>query len=505
MEKLLNRFKSFYAPNLLWGAIVAVGIILRLRQYLANRSLWVDEAGLALNIVNRTFGGLTLPLDYNQGAPIGFLFIEKLIILVLGNHDYILRLFPILSGVLSVCLMYLVASEHFGKSGLFAALLFSISASMVYFSSELKQYSSDVMFALLLTYLGTLCLKQEQAARNFILLGLVGIFSIWVSHPAAFILAGIGLLLLVEKLCQKAYSQVTWTLGVGAVWGLTFLMTYIVSLRHLIDNQFLKDYWQSHYMPLPPWAYPDWYKVVFTSLLTNISPNFGKAYLIWGCFVLILIGIASLFLRNWKIALLVTSPFLMASVASAMQRYPLSGRFMHFLFPFVALLIAEGLGRIYSISIKLNRQVAIFVYGALVIVILWMPTTTALQNVLRPPMGEDIKPVLAYIQSNVRENDTIYVHSGSVPPFKYYSSFYELKTDNILVPEKSGSVKRFLTDVEDLKGRTRVWFIFSHVTGCDNCQGDELEYHIQLLDKHGIQQDSFRASGAAGYLYDLNP
>ena len=215
MKKILNRLKSFYTPDFLWGLLIAVGIVLRLRQYFVNRSLWVDEAMLAFNIVNRTFGALTLPLDFNQGAPIGFLFIEKFIILVLGNHDYILRLFPIFSGVLSIYLIYRIASEHFGKSGMFAVLLFSISTSIIYYSSELKQYSSDVMFALLLTYLSTLCLKQEAHILNFILLGIAGIFSVWVSHPSTFILAGIGLILVVEKILKKAYSQIPWILSIG--------------------------------------------------------------------------------------------------------------------------------------------------------------------------------------------------------------------------------------------------------------------------------------------------
>ena len=70
--------------------IIFVGIFLRVWQYAVNRSLWFDEALLALNIVNRTFIGLTQPLDYNQGAPIGFLIIEKVIIQLIGNKDYFL-------------------------------------------------------------------------------------------------------------------------------------------------------------------------------------------------------------------------------------------------------------------------------------------------------------------------------------------------------------------------------------------------------------------------------
>ncbi|MDE5108199.1 MAG: hypothetical protein O4808_14405, partial [Trichodesmium sp. St17_bin3_1_1] len=57
--------------------IIAFGVALRLIQYLSNRSLWADEAVLALNIVNRSYLELMQPLDYDQGAPIGFLIVEK--------------------------------------------------------------------------------------------------------------------------------------------------------------------------------------------------------------------------------------------------------------------------------------------------------------------------------------------------------------------------------------------------------------------------------------------
>ena len=78
------------------AALLLLGALLRLRQYLTGRSLWVDEAMLALNIVNRDFWGLLQPLDYDQGAPIGFLLVEKLFNSILGKHEFVLRLFPLL-------------------------------------------------------------------------------------------------------------------------------------------------------------------------------------------------------------------------------------------------------------------------------------------------------------------------------------------------------------------------------------------------------------------------
>ncbi|HEY9153183.1 MAG TPA: glycosyltransferase family 39 protein, partial [Anaerolineales bacterium] len=153
MTTIWKRLKLWIKPDYIGWLLVVLGVVLRLRQYLADRSLWHDEANLAINLVNRTFSGLTLPLDYQQGAPIGFLFIEKSILLLLGNKDYILRSFPLFSGLLSLILIRLIVRRYFGATGLFAVLIFAISWPLIYYSSELKQYSSDAMFALLLIYL----------------------------------------------------------------------------------------------------------------------------------------------------------------------------------------------------------------------------------------------------------------------------------------------------------------------------------------------------------------
>jgi asparagine N-glycosylation enzyme membrane subunit Stt3 len=63
---------------------------------------------LALNIVNRGFADLFKPLEYDQGAPIGFLLVEKIFNLFLGRNEYALRLFPLILGLLSLWLFYLL-------------------------------------------------------------------------------------------------------------------------------------------------------------------------------------------------------------------------------------------------------------------------------------------------------------------------------------------------------------------------------------------------------------
>src|SRR5512145_598794 len=112
MQQLPGRIIQQIETVYLWWAIVVIGVILRVRQYFSGRSLWGDEAAIAFNLAQRSFVDLTRPLDYEQGAPIGFLFTEKLLILVFGNIDQVMRLFPLFSGILAVYLFYRIARSH---------------------------------------------------------------------------------------------------------------------------------------------------------------------------------------------------------------------------------------------------------------------------------------------------------------------------------------------------------------------------------------------------------
>ena len=53
---------------LAWG-LVALGIVIRLRMYLADRSLWRDEAALALNLIHRSFADLSNRLTTTRARP----------------------------------------------------------------------------------------------------------------------------------------------------------------------------------------------------------------------------------------------------------------------------------------------------------------------------------------------------------------------------------------------------------------------------------------------------
>lgn len=78
----------------LWSSSVLAGVLLRYVNFHAARSLWLDEAMLALNVAARSFPELLRPLDYNQIAPPLFLWIERLAVLAGGTSEKALRAWP---------------------------------------------------------------------------------------------------------------------------------------------------------------------------------------------------------------------------------------------------------------------------------------------------------------------------------------------------------------------------------------------------------------------------
>jgi hypothetical protein len=508
MQTTWKRVQAFIKADYLWWGIILLGTALRLRQYLLNRSLWADEASLAVNLVTRNFSGLTRLLDYHQAAPVGFLFIEKLFIVIFGNHDYIMRLFPLFAGILATYLIYKIARASFGNFGLFAVSILSISWWLVYYSSELKQYSSDVMVALLLVYLAINCLKEDVQARNFLALGIVGAVLIWISHPSVFIMVGIGLVLVLEKFTRKAYAPWTWILAIGIGWLASFGLEYLVSLRHIVADEYLIDYWRKAYLPTPLWSDRGWYKDTFYSFVFFV---FYRGDDLMAALTLALSGIGalSLLIRDRKIALLVISPFVVAVIASALQRYPLKNRFMLFLVPFALLLMAEGFRAIYRLLAKWRPDFAALFSGILVLAVIWQVVPNTYEKAISG-QKDDIRPVLAYVAENRLPDDIVYVFYKTDPAFHYYAPFYGLETGNIMVgvndPRKKVALQNFEDDVDKLVGNKRVWFVFSEVVDCPNCQPEDTQsFYLDHINKFGVMIDSFKGSGAGAYLYDLSP
>ena len=384
LHGLKTRFNSKIALDIVWWLVAAWGIILRLRQYIADRSLWLDEANLALNIVGRSFTGLTQPLDFEQGAPLGFLFIEKAMILIFGNRDYILRFFPAISGLISVYLFYRICKEYFGTPGLFALFFFGVSSSLIYYSNDLKQYSSDVLISTGLIYLGFRALQKDAGLREVLILGAAGVISLWVSYPSVFVLASIGLVMLIEALSRKAFSMFFWILGMAVVWAANLGVTYLVSLRYLTDKTYLLNFWRQSFMPFPP--HKNWFVATYLGFLRFVAYIGTQPfwYFILASSILLIFGLVWFLTKDRRTSLMIVLPFVFTLLASALQKYPFKDRLILFLIPCLLLLMSKGLGQIYLFLVRWNRTAALIACVFIALVVLWQPAFVSYHDFLSP-------------------------------------------------------------------------------------------------------------------------
>ena len=534
MNEQPTQQNSFYSSDKLLWIILGVGVILRLIRYLYNPSLWFDESSIVIDIINRPLFELINPSpDYNQAYPLAFMMLVKLLTQAFGNTEYVIRLVPFLGGVGALFLFCKFAKTYLEPRAAAIALgLFAVSDILIFQSSNLKPYSSDVFFTLLIFTLAIYTQSKKLNMPSILLFGVAGAVTIWFSNPSVFVMAGVGLCLLVSCFNNNDRKGAGKLLVSYSIWGLSFIANYLLYIRGLKAafivgmDQILA--FQDAYMPVPPASVADikWYMELFFDVFSN---PVGMT-LVGIAALAFIVGCVSMYTQRRSAFIIVVSPVIVTFLAGALHQYAFKGRFILFLLPLLLLVVAEGAEYIRKATYRNSR-----VIGTVFIVLFFLhPVTLSAYRVLNPFYWEDIRPVMKYVKDNWREGDIIYVHYYAQYPFDYYTNHYpepyRFDDDEYIIgiaprgwyrnyrkqdagkyypPE--ASVKQssseifdlYLKDLEQLKGKGRVWFLFTAAIPKNGM--DEERFLIYHLGKTGKRLDVFGRSGiSAVYLYDLS-
>ncbi|MCX7995120.1 MAG: glycosyltransferase family 39 protein [candidate division WOR-3 bacterium] len=479
--------------------LIVAGIIARLSQYLFNRSLTEGEAPLALNIISRSYPELLKPLDYNQAAPIGFLFIEKFFVNIFGNNEFALRFFPFATGLLSIFLFCEILRFTVGfRTVVFAIVFFIINDHLIYFSSEVKPYSSDVFFSLLLLMLAIEVTRKDFRADTLIYFSIGGIFFLWFSFPAVFVFAGLYLVLFYLTIKNKRFNSLLVMLVTGFLWLLSLISNYTICLRHYAFSKGLLEFWHANFIPFPPSSWNDFYQIFYLMIRAFKNPGGFSIYdmiLAISCFI---VGVVFFYRRYRFYFLLFIAPLLMTILGSILKLYPFEGRVILFLAPVLIVFVAMGISLIYEL-LKYNSRLMAILFSMILYI---HPGAIALKHFIRPRAPEELRPVLEYFIKNKREGDKVYIYYGAANAFRYYQTrFPVLNSDVIYGIEARHNWTEYYLDIERLKGSKRVWFLFSHVA--THFGVDEERLFLTYLDITGKKIESFTVLGASAHLYDL--
>jgi hypothetical protein len=352
MEGRLSRQER--ARTWTWS-FVLLGLGLRLYHYARNPSMWHDEAALVLNVLGKNFHELLGPLFYAEAAPPLFLWIERGVVLILGDGVYALRLVPLLASCAALVLLVPIARRLLHPQSVpWAVLLFACSDHLLWHACEAKPYAVDVAAATIVLALFSF-MESRPFAWQIALYVAAAPCLIFVAYPGCFLCGGILVALL--PAVYRSRRAGAW-LGLGLL-GAVVLGSFAVLLEGPIHAQRCQAMEQCWVGAFPnwhrPWTVPIWTTLSTFEVFRYCFEPIGQVLLLPA-----MLGARSLWRRQHQsYALLLVVPVLLALIASYAGAYPYGGsRVLVYATPALALLIAEGIPDCLTLAAQLRSWAA---------------------------------------------------------------------------------------------------------------------------------------------------
>lgn len=338
MEKFTSKI-----PNIIYiitlCLIILLGITYKTDIWLHTGCLFYDEAALLLNIKERSFLGLFLPLGYSQCAPAFFLILQKIIYSIFGLKETALYFIPYLSGVLTLIVCAILGNKIFKIKSLNILFLTLLTVNTVIndYSQMLKQYSSDMFFSALFLLL-FLNFKDKIESKKLILItGILTGLMCFISFPSQFIiLPMIGYLIF--KLVKNNKKELIKYLVLPYLT-LVCLQFFMLVIGTLADSN-LTSYWKEKEFALSSFS-------SFISTIIFLVDGWGinifsaqKTFIIGFLFFA---GIIELCTKEKLLAYLLITPFILNVISGLLGLYPFAeSRVILYLAPFAMIICLKA-------------------------------------------------------------------------------------------------------------------------------------------------------------------
>ena len=407
------------SPSALAVMILTTAVLARIYSYSRAQSLWFDEIALSLNAITRPLLSLTHNFDFQQLAPLGFIWTQWLIVHIAGVSELTLRLFPLIAGCLSVIAVWDMSRRFLGQYGaLIAAALIGFSAFAVRYSNEAKQYGVELFITAMLlwvrSYSGDMPRKPTLQAGVIV----TGVVACLFSIPAVFVLAGLWASYAAVALRAENRRQGLIFVGLaGLIWSAAFGVIYITFLAPNA-NAFLLKWW----LPLDLSVQPRDEKLGsliahgFLDPILSLDSRIPMPLFLAGVTCLLLGGYAIAKLRGSQVALLFVTPLVLCLAAALAGKWYLAPRLMLFTAPLCVVLIAATICWITELTGRFSSPARVI---AAVAVIAFPLKATA--YVARHPTIQAFRAAVEFCQRAMQPGTVVYVHHAAMPGWLFYS------------------------------------------------------------------------------------
>lgn len=457
-----NRTAFFKkASGVILAIAFIIGFALRFHMYILNRSLWLDTARLALNIIDKSYIALLGPLEGWQMAPAGFLIASKLIGSAFGYSELSLTLLPFLFGVGALILFLYLSIAVLGRSSAPLAFIpFAFCSTAIYYSGEFKQFSADLFFSVLIFFVTHRILKERFARPWIAAFGIVGLISVWFSHTAILILAGTGIALFLNALRQQIPKSLSALTVAGLIIFTHFLALYLLQIRPATVQR-MYIYWTKGFAPLTPLSLETlrWWYNMFLGYAKY--PLGFHGYGVWFSLAAFVIGFVVLYVSKSKRATLhlFFFPLILLVAVSILHSYPIvtgkddiNSRLVLFTIPIGFILIATGISGFAKLFPK--PMFVTIILGALLV----YPSINSHSISGSKFMRQEMRPLVSYLRQHLLPKDSVYVYAGAIPAFRFYTRNKPIS----FIRGRTVDAKKLPKDISRVINGNRIWVIISH-------------------------------------------
>jgi hypothetical protein len=381
------------------AGVVLLGLGLRAYHYLRVPAVWIDEAAVIMNVLDKDYASLLGPLRFHEAAPPLFLWLEKAVSTSLGDEPLAMRLVPFLASCAALVLMLPIARRLLPAAAVpWALLLFACSEQLLWHACEAKPYALDVLAA---TVLLQLVLQKEHVGLPGLLLALslLAPALVWLSYPACFLYGGVATALAPAVWRDgRAGVYAAFGLLVAAV-GVSFVGLVLGPVTAQRDPVILDSWAKAFPAWHRPWHVPMWVIAETLEVGRYVCKPLGQG--------IMALAVAGGFLC-WRqgqrgMVVLLGTPLLLALVAACLHQYPYGGyRVMAFAAPAVLLLAASAIPPTISWLGARHR----FAVAPLVPFLL-MPVSVAVQRVVWVWPVADNGAVAEFVEAHRRPGEPV--------------------------------------------------------------------------------------------------
>jgi hypothetical protein len=441
-----------------------LGIAFRLRLYLENRSLWLDPAMLALNIIDRDPSQLLGRLDMNQAAPAGFLLVSKAVGSLADYSEFALRMFPCLLGITALVLFIRLAVEVLGFwQAPLAYIPMATASTAIFYCAEFRPQSADLFFTVLVLCVSHTVLVREWSAGSVVVFAAVGIIAVWFSYAVVFVIAGTGAALTLLALRSPMPASERRMAAAFALVMLHFAALYLAQIRPSIGTDLYSANTAAYAPVVAASRGQQWWWILAIKGYFQYPLGFRGFYAI--PLVGLLVGLAGWLVgaRRQPFATVVGAPILLLLIASGLGLYPIAtgihevkSRFVVFTVPIALLFIGFGTARLCELF-RRRRPLCYAIVALLLIPSLFGGITGP-----RFP-GQEMRPLVDDLMRGLQPGDAVYVFHASVPAFRYYTRHRPV--DAVFGSSPRRSETALVQELERFRRTGRLWVVASHTYG----------------------------------------